>query len=117
MTLQVFQCGLSWRIVMTKSKDIAAAFKQFDIAAVAAMTPADIETLMNNGSRCVCCHGRPDFVLFPSLVCFPRFLTTRQDHPQPSQAHGNGVQRAGLLEAGARVQGWFSRVCVVPSAA
>lgn len=49
MTLQVFQCGLSWRIVMTKSKDIIKAFHNFDVKKVAAMTPADIDVLMADG--------------------------------------------------------------------
>ena len=86
MTLQVFQCGLSWRIVLTKAKDITAAFYNFDVAKVAAMTPADVEAPMQNGNTrilCVLAFCDPAYRLgLPNVSCF--CFQTRSFATRPS---------------------------------
>jgi hypothetical protein len=100
MTLQVFQCGLTWRIVLTKSKDIAAAFHHFDVDSVAAMTSSDVERLMNNGTVAG---------LFVCSSCLARisnarlgFLRSRQDYPKPRETACDNQQRQGNPAFGQR---------------
>ena len=49
MSLQAFQAGLSWTIVLRKARDIRDAFLGFDVPAVARMTDKDVERLLANG--------------------------------------------------------------------
>ncbi|MCB8875872.1 DNA-3-methyladenine glycosylase I [Acidisoma silvae] len=46
--LEGFQSGLSWRTILTKRDNFRAAFHDFEIACVAAMTEADIARLLQN---------------------------------------------------------------------
>ena len=46
LTLEAFQSGLSWLTILRKRPAFRAAFAGFDIAAVAAFTPADEARLM-----------------------------------------------------------------------
>jgi len=46
MTRSVFEPGLNWSVVEAKWPGIRAAFADFDPAAVAGFTPADVERLM-----------------------------------------------------------------------
>jgi DNA-3-methyladenine glycosylase I len=48
MCLQVFQAGLTWRMILDKRDGFRAAFANWDISAVAAMGPEDVEALMND---------------------------------------------------------------------
>ncbi len=48
MTLEVFQCGLSWRIVLVKRRAIRAAFGGFKPERVARMTQRDVNRLCRN---------------------------------------------------------------------
>lgn len=48
MSLQVFQAGLTWKMILNKRDGFRAAFANWDIDAVAAMGPEDLETLRNN---------------------------------------------------------------------
>jgi len=48
IALEVFQCGLSWRIVLVKRAALKAAFRDFDVARVAAMTAREAERICNN---------------------------------------------------------------------
>src|SRR3984893_1725357 len=45
LTLGVFQVGLSWAIVFAKRDAFRKAFRRFDVAKVAAMTPRDVDRL------------------------------------------------------------------------
>jgi DNA-3-methyladenine glycosylase I len=46
MSLEAFQSGLSWLIILRKRENFRRAFKQFDIAKVARFTERDVERLM-----------------------------------------------------------------------
>lgn len=46
MSLEAFQSGLSWLIILRKRENFRAAFKNFDIAAVARFTDEDVTRLM-----------------------------------------------------------------------
>jgi len=46
LTLEIFQAGLSWLIVLKKRQAIYKAFDGFDPAIVAAYSPADIDRLL-----------------------------------------------------------------------
>ena len=48
MSLQVFQAGLNWKMVLDKRDGFRAAFADWDIDAVAAMGPEVIEALMHD---------------------------------------------------------------------
>jgi DNA-3-methyladenine glycosylase I len=48
LSLEGFQAGLSWITILRRRPAFRAAFHDFDIAAVAAMTPADADELMTN---------------------------------------------------------------------
>ena len=45
MSLQVFQAGLTWRMVLSRRDSFRAAFAGWKIGAVAAMGPGDVERL------------------------------------------------------------------------
>lgn len=46
MALEVFQCGLSWRIVLVKRDALRAAFRGFEPHAVASLSKADVNRMM-----------------------------------------------------------------------
>ena len=48
MSLQVFQAGLTWKMILDKRDGFRAAFANWDIDTIAAMGPGDVETLRNN---------------------------------------------------------------------
>ena len=50
LTLGVFEAGLSWSIVFSKRDGFRRAFREFDVARVAAMTPRDVERLVRDAS-------------------------------------------------------------------
>jgi len=50
LTLGVFQVGLSWAIVFGKRDAFRKAFRSFDVAKVAAMTPRDADRLVHDAS-------------------------------------------------------------------
>ena len=50
LTLGVFQVGLSWAIVFAKRDAFRTAFRDFDIAKVAAMTARDVDRLVQDAS-------------------------------------------------------------------
>jgi hypothetical protein len=70
LCMQVFQCGLSWRMVLNKRADITAAFRNFVVEDVARMTPRDLEALMSNGAPLASCSGRAGR-LSPSVCVAP----------------------------------------------
>ena len=48
MSLQVFQAGLTWRMILNKRDGFRNAFANWDIKAVAALGPDDVESLRND---------------------------------------------------------------------
>lgn len=48
MALEIFQCGLSWRLVLQKRDGLRDAFEGFRVADVAALSPRDVSRLMLN---------------------------------------------------------------------
>lgn len=48
LTLEAFQAGLSWQIILRKRENFRRAFAQFDPKKVAAFTAADVKRLMND---------------------------------------------------------------------
>jgi DNA-3-methyladenine glycosylase I len=50
LTLGVFETGLSWSIVFGKRAGFREAFRNFDVAKVAAMTDQDVDRLLQNPS-------------------------------------------------------------------
>jgi len=48
LSLEGFQAGLSWITILRRRENFRAAFHDFDIAKVAAMTPADADDQMQN---------------------------------------------------------------------
>jgi len=50
MALEVFQCGLSWKIVLVKRPALRRAFHRFNVARVAKMTRRDVERLCRDAS-------------------------------------------------------------------
>lgn len=48
MALEIFQCGLSWRIVLVKRPALREAFEGFKLERVAGMGARDVERLMGN---------------------------------------------------------------------
>jgi DNA-3-methyladenine glycosylase I len=48
MSLEAFQSGLSWLIILRKREHFRRAFKHFDVAKVARFTDRDIERLMGD---------------------------------------------------------------------
>jgi DNA-3-methyladenine glycosylase I len=50
LTLGVFEAGLSWSIVFGKRDAFLQAFRRFDVAAVAAMTAEDVDSLVEDAS-------------------------------------------------------------------
>ena len=50
MALQVFQAGLTWKMVLSRRDSFRAAFNNWDIDTVAAMGPEDVERLRQDQS-------------------------------------------------------------------
>jgi DNA-3-methyladenine glycosylase I len=48
MSLEAFQSGLSWLIILRKRENFRRAFEQFDVAKVADFTERDVERLLSD---------------------------------------------------------------------
>ena len=48
LTLEAFQAGLSWEIILKKREGLRAAFYDYDLERIAAMTEADVQRLREN---------------------------------------------------------------------
>lgn len=48
MALEIFQCGLSWRIVLVKRAALRSAFRGFEPSVVAAMGARDVQRMLND---------------------------------------------------------------------
>ena len=50
MALEIFQCGLSWRIVLVKRPDLRGCFERFKVDRVARFTKRDVDRLCDDAS-------------------------------------------------------------------
>jgi len=50
MAMEIFQCGLSWKIVLVKRPALRQAFRRFSVATVAGMTKRDVDRLCRDAS-------------------------------------------------------------------
>jgi DNA-3-methyladenine glycosylase I len=50
LTLEAFQAGLSWEIILKKREGLRAAFYDYDLKKIAAMTETDVERLRENSA-------------------------------------------------------------------
>jgi len=48
LSLEAFQCGLSWRTILAKRENFRAAFHGFDIDRIARFTRRDVDRLLGN---------------------------------------------------------------------
>ncbi len=48
LCLESFQCGLSWRTILTKRENFRAAFKNFDFNKIARFTERDVNRLLED---------------------------------------------------------------------
>ncbi len=48
LSLEAFQCGLSWRTILTKRENFRAAFHHFDFDRIARFTLRDVERLLQD---------------------------------------------------------------------
>jgi DNA-3-methyladenine glycosylase I len=94
LTLGVFQVGLSWRIVFDKRDAFRRAFKDFDVAAVAAMTERDIDRLVGDASiirnrkkiEATILNARAMQTASPDLPTLARSYEVERRHPPRSLA-------------------------------
>ncbi len=91
LTLGVFQVGLSWAIVFAKRDAFRKAFRDFDIAKVAAMTARDVDRLVldpsiirNRGKiQATVDNARAASSASPSLVALAKsYEVTRKRSPR-----------------------------------
>src|SRR5258708_7071870 len=93
LTLGVFEVGLSWSSVLNKRDAFRAAFHDFDIAKVAAMTDKDVGRLTQDASiirnrgkiQATVDNARAMLSASPSLAELAKsYESTRQRSPDPS---------------------------------
>ena len=91
LTLGVFQVGLSWAIVFAKRDAFRKAFRDFDVTKVAAMTPRDVDRLVQDASiirnrgkiQATVDNARAMMSASPSLVALAKsYETTRKRAPR-----------------------------------
>jgi len=94
LTLGVFEVGLSWSVVFGKRDAFRKAFRDFDVAKVAAMTDRDVERLAGNASiirnrgkiLATVNNARAIRSAWPSLDTLARSYETTRKHPPRSVA-------------------------------
>jgi DNA-3-methyladenine glycosylase I len=91
LTLGVFEVGLSWSIVFRKRDAFGKAFREFDVADVAAMTEQDVDRLVQDASiirnrgkiQATVDNARAMLSASPSLAELARsYAVTRKQAPQ-----------------------------------
>jgi DNA-3-methyladenine glycosylase I len=90
LTLGVFQAGLSWSVVFGKREAFRIAFRDFDVAKVAAMTDKDVDRLSQDSSiirnrakiRATVVNARAMLSASPDLVTLARSYEVA-DSPAP----------------------------------
>ena len=93
LTLGVFEVGLSWSVVFGKRDAFRTAFRDFDVAAVAAMTGQDVDRLVQDPSiirnrgkiQATVDNARAMRSAAPGLVALARsYEVTRERAPRSS---------------------------------
>jgi DNA-3-methyladenine glycosylase I len=96
LTLGVFEVGLSWSIVFGKRDAFRKAFRDFDVAKVAAMTARDVDRLVQNASiirnrskiQATVDNARAMLSASPSLVALRSPTRSRANgHHAPSRTY------------------------------
>ena len=91
LTLGVFEVGLSWSVVFGKRDAFRKAFRDFDVAKVAAMTARDVDRLVQDASiirnrgkiRATVDNARAMLSASPSLVALAKsYEITRKRSPR-----------------------------------
>ncbi len=116
LSLEVFQCGLSWRTVLNKRDNFRDVFHGFDYPRVAAMTTADVERLLqepgiirhrgkieaviNNAARALELVNEAG-----SLAEFIWRYEPAPDHSRPPQAVTTSPESVALARA-LKSRGW-----------
>ena len=121
MTLEAFQSGLSWLIILRKRENFRRAFSGFDIEKVAGYTDADVQRLMADAGivrnrakiEATIANARVAADLDPPKTC-PSCCgrSRRRPRPRPAdvirnpcrprriQGHGQGTQKGGFRFVG-----------------
>jgi DNA-3-methyladenine glycosylase I len=94
LTLGVFEAGLSWAVVFGKRDAFHAAFRGFDVPAVAAMTEGDVERLAQDAAiirnrakiQATIDNARAMLSASPSLAALAKSYASAPAPPPPSIA-------------------------------
>ena len=88
-TLQLMQCGVTWSVVWSKRDHFRRAFKNYDIAQVAAFTTKDIEDLLEWPEKTIIRNRSK----IKAVVTNAKIIAKMED----SSAKGTGPSFADLL--------------------
>jgi DNA-3-methyladenine glycosylase I len=115
LTLGVFEAGLSWSIVFGKRDGFRAAFHDFHVAEVAAMTDQDVDRLLQDPSiirnhakiKATIDNARAMMSASPSLPALARsYERTRQDPPRSIADIPSSTPQAEALARQLKAQGY-----------
>ena len=115
LTLGVFEAGLSWSIVFAKRDGFRAAFHDFDVARVAAMTEADVAQLLQDPSiirnrakvQATIENARAMRSASPSLAAIARsYASTRNCAPRSLAALPTSTPDADVFAKQLKSQGY-----------
>jgi hypothetical protein len=88
LTLGVFEVGLSWAVVFGKRDAFRKAFRDFDVAEVAAMTARDVDRLVGDASI-IRNRGKIQATVDNPGRCSPRRRASRRS-PRPTRSLASG---------------------------
>ena len=94
LSLEVFQCGLSWKTILGKREAFREVFHQFTVDQVAAMGVSDIERLMED--RRIIRNRR----YVPEETYAPRALEEIPSHDQTSTRMSKDLKARGFSFVG-----------------
>jgi DNA-3-methyladenine glycosylase I len=115
LTLGVFEVGLSWSIVFGKRDSFRKAFRNFDVAKVAAMTEQDVDRLVQDASiirnrakiQATVDNARAMLSASPSLVELARsYAVTRKRAPRSIADLPSSTPQAAAFAKQLKSQGY-----------
>ena len=115
LTLGVFEAGLSWSIVFGKREAFRSAFRGFDTAQVAPMTPRDVDRLVQDPSiirnrakmEATIQNARAMRSASPSLAALARsYASTRKRAPRSIAGLPTSTPQADALAKQLKSQGY-----------
>jgi DNA-3-methyladenine glycosylase I len=115
LTLGVFEAGLSWSIVFGKRDAFRKAFRDFDVARVAAMTDRDVDRLLQNPSiirnrakiQATVDNARAMLSASPSLPALAKsYEETRKRAPRSVAGLPSSTPQAEALAKQLKAQGY-----------